>query len=129
MLRERLQTILPWIATLGTAGLVSMASFGAYRAFNPLNAAPVQLLESIPLSQVTAQAQAQNQDKSGSYWLNRKTGVYHRLGCRWYRTTAEGQFVSQQDALRFGRPCRVCTMSRKSGSKRPLRKGKAVILQ
>ncbi|HIE10123.1 MAG TPA: hypothetical protein EYP62_00740 [Kiritimatiellae bacterium] len=38
------------------------------------------------------------------YWLNTRTGVRHRPGCRFYRNTEEGRPCTADE----GRPCRLC---------------------
>jgi len=38
------------------------------------------------------------------YWLNLRTGVRHRPGCRFYRNTEEGRFCGPDE----GRPCALC---------------------
>jgi len=35
-------------------------------------------------------------------WVNTNSGVYHCPGTRWYGTTKQGEFMSQQQAQRKG---------------------------
>jgi len=39
-----------------------------------------------------------------AHWLNTRTGVRHRPGCRFYRNTDEGRPCGPDE----GRPCRIC---------------------
>lgn len=43
------------------------------------------------------------------YWINLRTGVRHRPGCRFYRNTAEGRPCGPDE----GRPCSLCTPVRR----------------
>jgi hypothetical protein len=35
-------------------------------------------------------------------WVNTATHVYHKQGSRWYGTTKQGKYVSEQDARNEG---------------------------
>jgi hypothetical protein len=35
-------------------------------------------------------------------WVNTATKVYHYEGDRWYGTTKEGKFMTEQDAIKAG---------------------------
>ncbi len=35
-------------------------------------------------------------------WVNTRSGVFHRAGSRWYGTTAQGEYMSEADALARG---------------------------
>lgn len=47
-------------------------------------------------------AQAPSAQSSGQVWVNTKTGVYHFPGTRWYGTTVEGQYMSEDQAKQSG---------------------------
>src|SRR5437763_7517640 len=38
----------------------------------------------------------------GQVWVNTETGVYHREGSRFYGTTRQGKYMTQQDAIQAG---------------------------
>jgi len=49
----------------------------------------------VPASEIAA-AKA-----SGKVWVNTESGVYHKGG-KWYGTTKQGKFMTEQDALKAG---------------------------
>ena len=38
----------------------------------------------------------------GQVWVNTELGVYHREGSPFYGTTAQGKYMTQQDAIQAG---------------------------
>jgi hypothetical protein len=38
-------------------------------------------------------------------WVNLSTKVYHRAGDRWYGTTKNGKYMTEEDAIKAG--CRA----------------------
>ncbi len=55
-----------------------------------------------PVYQPSAPIQAPAAATSGQVWVNTKSGVYHYSGSRWYGTTAEGQYMSEEQAKASG---------------------------
>jgi hypothetical protein len=53
-----------------------------------------------PVSNATG-ADIQSAKSGGKVWVNTDSGVYHRGG-RWYGATKQGQFMTEQEAIRAG---------------------------
>lgn len=35
-------------------------------------------------------------------WVNTESGVYHKLGTRWYGRTKQGRYMTETDAIKAG---------------------------
>jgi hypothetical protein len=55
----------------------------------------------MPASAKMSDAEIQQAKASGKVWVNTSTGVYHKSG-KWYGNTKQGQFMSEQDAMKAG---------------------------
>jgi hypothetical protein len=45
---------------------------------------------------------AERESSRAKVWVNTATGVYHREGDRWYGKTKQGQYMSEDEAVRAG---------------------------
>ncbi|HKV63969.1 MAG TPA: hypothetical protein VJO16_18825 [Candidatus Acidoferrum sp.] len=67
------------------------------------NAAPSHGGTAKPPSSTTAPTQKSSPGKNAAMvWVNTESGVYHKLGTRWYGRTKQGRYMTETDAIKAG---------------------------
>jgi hypothetical protein len=57
---------------------------------------------SAPSSTRTATQKTSAAKNAGMVWVNTESGVYHKLGTRWYGKTKHGKYMTEADAIKAG---------------------------
>lgn len=98
------------MVTVGSAAAASSSSAAAKKAPAPAEAARESAPASTGSQKMAPKAtsagsgptEARQPPAKGMVWVNTATKVYHYEGDRWYGTTKEGKFMTEQDAIKAG---------------------------
>jgi hypothetical protein len=66
------------------------------------SASPSTTLTPAAQASATTKPQAPPANAAGVVWINTDTGVYHKLGTRWYGKTKHGKYMLEADAIKAG---------------------------
>jgi hypothetical protein len=67
-----------------------------------LPAATVEKISPLVSVEQESAAPARVAPKKGMVWLNTDSKIFHREGSRWYGKTQEGEFMTEQEAVKAG---------------------------
>lgn len=68
----------------------------------PTAAAPPSTPSSTPASKPATAQQSRPANGAGMVWVNTDSGVYHKLGSRYYGKTKQGKYMTEADAKKAG---------------------------
>ena len=81
--------------TSGTGSATSPASSSA-------SSAPSGAANNATPAKPSASQNVAPKANQAAVWVNTATGVYHKLGSRWYGKTKKGKYMTEADAIRAG---------------------------